>query len=229
MEAYKQFLQIDNLLNADQLDEITGMLSMANFVDGAYSATSAAKLVKKNLQIDPNQNASMLEELVMQAIGSNQQIQEMLLPKLILPPTFSRYEPGMTYGMHVDNPLMAKPQFPPLRTDLGMTVFLSDPDSYEGGELTIHTPTGTYTFKPTKGSAVIYPTMYIHGVAPITKGTRDAAVTWLQSMVRDPNQRAILYSLKSVHNNMVSTDYDKQEALRLLQSYSNLMRMWSEL
>jgi PKHD-type hydroxylase len=139
---------------------------------------------------------------------------------------FSRCNEGMGYGKHVDSPLMGNP---PLRTDLAMTVFLDEPETYEGGELVICSAEGETAFKPAAGYAVIYPCQYLHYVREVTKGTRNACVTWFQCSVRSAEQRQILTAVKKVHTSMAATDPQGEQTQLLLQTWSNLVRMWTEL
>lgn len=229
MRKFQSVLIIPDLLTADQLSQIDQMLGMARFVDGKVTATAAARLVKQNLQIDPNQNAEMLERIILSALFNHELIREIAMPRYILPPTFSKYQQEMTYGYHVDNPLMSKPNHPPLRTDLACTVFLSAVDSYEGGELEIIRDGQHTAYKLERGGAVIYPTQYVHRVNPIIAGERLAAVTWMQSMVRDTAQREILHDLKALYEEATKDGEATKSSLVLLQSYSNLMKMWAEL
>lgn len=229
MQDFQTFLRIPALLSSEQLSQIDQMLGMAHFVDGAVTATAAARRVKQNLQIDPNQNADLLENVVVQALHDHPHVRDMVLPRYILPPLFSKYESAMTYGYHVDNPLMSKKNHPPIRTDLACTVFLSAKADYKGGELEIISEGKTQQIKLDKGDAIIYPTQFVHQVTPVTSGTRVAAITWMQSMVRSIEQREVLYQLKALYDHMTTEGEASQEALVILQSYSNLMKMWAEL
>ena len=134
----------------------------------------------------------------------------------------------MHYGMHVDSPLMSE-QNTLIRTDVGMTLFLSDPAEYEGGELEILSQTGPVRYKLERGAAIIYPTTQLHGVLPVTSGVRLAAVSWMQCMVRDVQKREILFQLKSAQALVEQREKQAPENLVLLQVYSNLVRMWGEL
>lgn len=229
MKKFESVLIIPDLLPVEYLQQVDQMLGMANFVDGKVTATSAARKVKHNLQIDPNQNAQMLENIVLTALFNHERVRDVIMPRYILPPTFSKYQQDMTYGYHVDNPLMSKPNHPPLRTDIACTVFLSEASAYEGGELEIVRDGKTEEYKLEKGGAILYPTQYVHRVKPVSKGERTAAVTWIQSMVRETTQREILHNLKALYEHSTQDDNASEEALILLQSYSNLTKMWAEL
>ena len=221
--------QINDLLSAQQLERIDFLLDKIAFEDGKNTATGAAKEAKNNLQASANENPSRreLQQIVFSAIASNPLIQAVAMPKNILPPIISKYGKGMQYGWHTDSPVMTIEYT--IRVDLSITVFLCDPDSYKGGELEIQMPTGNVLYKLNKGSAIIYPTTKLHRVIPVTEGERTACVTWMQSLVKDTEQRELLVQLKSVQEMIASKDINSQENLAILQVYSNLMRMWTDL
>lgn len=225
------YLSVPGLLRPMELDSINRVLSAANFEDGAATATDAAKSVKRNLQLPKNGSLEkqQVDAIVMNAIAQSPLIQAALMPTRILPPIISKYEPGMHYGMHVDSPIMGDPQVGAIRTDVGMTIFLSEPDTYEGGELSILTQSGEERYKLKPGDAIIYPTTQVHGVLPVSSGTRLAAVTWMQCAVRNPAQREMLFQLKTVQTTLEKQDSKSPENLLLLQVYSNLIRMWAEM
>ena len=139
---------------------------------------------------------------------------------------FSRYEPGMEYGTHVDNAVMSGR--PPVRSDVSLTLFLSEPDTYDGGELTIQTMTGEEQIKLPAGSIVAYPSSSLHRVAPVTRGVRVAAVTWVQSMIRDPACREILFDLEATRRSIFETQGKTREFDLVSKCFANLMRMWAE-
>ncbi len=225
------YLTVPGLLKPMELDMINRIVSSARFEDGTATATDAAKSVKHNLQLPKTGSIEkqQTDAIVMNAIAQSPLIQVALMPTRILPPIISKYEPGMHYGMHVDSPIMGDPQVGAIRTDVGMTIFLSEPGSYEGGELAIHTQSGEQRYKLNPGDAIIYPTTQVHGVLPVSKGIRLVAVTWMQCAVRNAQQREILFHLKTVQANLEKQNPQGEENLALLQVYSNLIRMWAEL
>jgi PKHD-type hydroxylase len=186
-------IQIPQLLTHEELTQIDALIESSLFVDGAGTASIAAKAVKNNLQIDKNntQTLPQLQSIILRALETSPLFQIATLPKHIYPIVFSKYSEGMTYGWHVDSPQMRNPQMgsTAMRTDLAMTIFLSDPHTYEGGELLIQGSQGITAYKPSKGDAVVYPCMYLHCVNPITQGERRAAVTWIQSEVGSVEKR----------------------------------------
>ncbi|HMB75765.1 MAG TPA: Fe2+-dependent dioxygenase, partial [Kiloniellaceae bacterium] len=183
--------------------------------------------VKRNEQLrGDSENAKALKTQVLKALERNATFRQVALPRKVRPPLFSRYSPGMTYGRHVDDALMGPKRAD--RTDLSVTVFLSAPDSYEGGELEIETPFGPQSVKLPAGAAVVYPASSLHAVAPVVEGERLAAVTWVQSLVRDPARREVLYDLALVRDHLNRADNESDAAERAFKTYSNLLRMWAE-
>ena len=218
---------LPGFLNPDMLRATHQLLSTIPFVDGKATATDAARLAKNNLQADMNDQQAMpqLQQLMGMALMQQPKFQTELYAARVYPFLFSRYETGMGYGWHVDSPVMGNP---PLRTDLAMTVFLSDPATYEGGELIIRTDAGELAYKPAMGDAVVYPCQYVHCVSEVRSGTRMAAVSWIQCSVRSLEQRLLLAGLKEAHNKLAAKDAQSAETQAVLQSWSNLLRMWAE-
>lgn len=223
----QQLIHIPSLLTADELAGIEALVAKSNFVDGKLTAIMAAKEVKNNLQIETgNENLAAIQQIISIALQQSPLFNIAALPKNVYPFLISKYTTGKFYGWHVDSPTMGNP---PIRTDLAMTIFLSDPATYEGGELLIHSDTGVSSFKPAKGDAVLYPCQYLHCVNEITSGERVAAVTWVQSHVKDPAQRQILFQLNQVHSALYQQAPHAPATNLLLQTHSNLFRMWADL
>jgi PKHD-type hydroxylase len=222
------YVHIQNLLTPEQIETLDAGLGEATFADGAATAGPPARAVKQNLQLDKKKtsNAKELDKIILTALAENQMVRGMALPARILPPTYSKHEPGMTYGTHADNPIM--PGNPPVRTDISITVFLSDPDSYEGGELAVNTEIGEAKFKLPKGDGLMYPSGALHTVREVTAGERLVAVTWVQSSVRDAVRRQLLFDLDVACQLVNRADPTTNEARLLLKTYGNLLRMWAE-
>jgi PKHD-type hydroxylase len=222
-------IQVQQLLTPEQLQQIDSLLQQIPFEDGKSTATGTAKEVKNNMQAtrDENPYKRQLQQIVFAAVAVHPLIQTAVMPKNILPPIISKYSNGMEYGWHTDSPVMTIEYT--VRADLSMTLFLSDPDTYKGGELVIHTPSGYVNYKLAKGDAVIYPTTRLHCVNPVTEGERVACVTWLQSLVKDTEKRELLFQVKTIQERIAANDMKSEENLLLLQVYSNLMRMWTDL
>lgn len=215
------------LLKPELLTFVHQLLARAPFVDGKATASDAARAVKNNLQVDAAdpQVLPQLQQLVAQAINAEPRFFLEFYVARLYPFLFTRSDAGMGYGWHVDNPLMGGAA---VRTDLAMTVFLDDPATYEGGELVIRAGGSETLFKPAAGDAVLYPCQYVHCVNPVQRGTRHVAVTWFQCSVRSGEQRRLLADLKRLHELAAARDPQSAETQLLLQSWSNLLRMWAE-
>lgn len=221
-------ITIPGLLNSEELKQIHQLLSQAPFEDGRKTAFGNAQTVKNNLQVPRGQEPyyQQISAIFAHALNQSPLFQAVAMPKSVVPPLLSRYEPGHEYGYHVDSPLMGGDDL--FRTDMGMTVFLNNPTDYDGGELSILLPTGEMRLKLQAGDAILYPTLFVHGVLPITQGRREVLVTWIQSTVSDPQQRDILYQLKALETRYQQKLPGAPENLNLQQVYSNLVRMWAK-
>lgn len=219
-------VQIRNILGDAELQKIQELLKSANFRDGHLSAGMAAQQVKNNLEVaDENINTN-LNNIVMNNVVRHPVYQQAALPHRIAAPFYARYETGMEYGEHVDDPIMG--QGDRYRSDLAMTIFLNSPKGYEGGELIIQTPYGEQSIKSNAGDAVLYPATTRHRVAKITSGERLVAVTWVQSLIRDNEQRELLYQLSKTREKMLRNAPDSEDTKRVDSTYVNLVRMWGE-
>ncbi|MUL38776.1 Fe2+-dependent dioxygenase [Gloeocapsopsis dulcis] len=220
-------LCINQVLTSEELAQITTKLKDAEFVDGKLTAGWHAKEVKNNTQLKGTSVITQeLRSIVHQAMQRNRLFQAAIHPKTIRPVIFSCYEPGMYYGYHVDNALMGKP---PMRSDVSLTLFLSSPDTYNGGELVIETSLGEQTFKLAAGSAIAYPSSTLHRVEPVTTGIRLAAVTWIQSFIHDPNEREILFDLDTTKQVMFEKYGKTLEFDLICKTYANLLRKWVDI
>jgi PKHD-type hydroxylase len=226
--SQSQFIHhLPGLLNANAVQAVHQLLEKIPFVDGKTTASSAARDVKRNMQADANNQELMpqLQQIVGMSLMNEPKFQTELYAARVYPFLFSRYETSMGYGWHVDSPVMG---VPPVRTDLAMTIFLSDPSTYEGGELVIRTDTGEISYKPAMGDAIVYPCQYVHCVNDVRSGVRMAAVSWIQCSVRSMEQRSLLAGLKHTHHKLESKDPQSAETQGVLQAWSNLLRMWAE-
>ena len=223
----QKLFHIPALLTTEELLQIDSIIRDAEFIDGKLTATLAAKEVKNNFQMaDGNENVGNIQTIINVALKQSPLFNIAALPKVIYPFLVSKYTQGKYYGWHVDSPLMGNP---PIRTDMAMTIFLSDPETYEGGELVIQADSTSVSFKPAKGDAVLYPCQYLHCVNEIKSGERIAAVTWVQSNVKDAEQRQILFQLNQIHSAMYQQAPNAPATNLLLQTHSNLFRMWADL
>ena len=228
LQEWEMLLEIKSLINEAQVKKIHEILNETSFVDGKATAGKAAANVKNNLESSlSSEKQQLLNRILMASLGNHQQFKSFALPNRMADFIFSKYEPGMTYGDHVDDPIMGGGggRF---RTDVSMTVFLNEPDSYEGGELTVRTPFGDKLVKLNAGDAVVYPSASVHQVAPVTKGTRQVALTWIQSFVRDAAKRELLYELDQAREKMLGSNPESAETKYVDRSYVNLLRMWAD-
>ena len=199
-------------------------LANANFVDGRATAGWHAKLVKRNLQASGADKAlADLRTTLAAKISEHQLFRLAARPKALTPLILSRYEPGMEYGTHVDDALMNG-----MRTDVSFTLFLSDPDSYEGGALVIESTGGEEDVKLPAGSLVAYPSTTLHRVEPVTQGVRLAAVGWARSFIRDGAKREMLFDLDTARLNLFKREGKTADFDLLSKTSTNLLRMWAE-
>jgi PKHD-type hydroxylase len=168
-----------------------------------------------------------LNNLVMGSLVQHPLYRSTALPLKTATPYYARYVPGMSYGDHVDDPIMGQGEI--YRSDLSVTIFLSDPADYDGGELCIRTPFGEQLVKLPAGDAVLYPSSSIHRVAEVTRGERLVAVSWIQSLVRSPEQRALLHELNQAREKLLRDNPADPETAQVNHAYVNLVRMWSEI
>lgn len=218
---------IPDLLTRAELRQLREVIDTGAFQDGAATAGFRAKRVKQNLQLDKaSDGMEQARKTLMAAIKRHPEFQRAALPRTIRPPLISRYEPGMEYGLHVDDALMGPGKRE--RSDLSMTIFLNDPGDYDGGELLCEGGMGPQEIKLPAGAAVLYPSSTLHRVAPVTRGQRLAAVTWVQSFVRDPTRREVLYDLDRIRQHLHETAPAAEETDLAFKTHANLLRMWSE-
>lgn len=220
---------IPDVLTAQELGAVRAELRSASYVEGATTANGAARMVKQNQQIAPDSaNYDRLADHVRQAFLRNGTLLAALLPAVVSQVMFNRYTQGMQYGPHVDAPVMGSVGNA-LRCDIAITLFLSPPESYVGGELVTHASGGfEYEFKLDAGAAIAYPANTLHRVAPVTSGVRDAAIIWVQSLVREPARRELLWDLECAKREMLGRDGKTAAFDAVNRSHANLLRMWSE-
>lgn len=221
-------LRIPSILDRDQLDRVRRLLATASFVDGKLSAGATARRVKNNEELAPDaQQLSELNEIVMGSLVRHPVYLNGALPHRVAAPYYARYKSDMTYGDHIDDPVMGPG--PRYRSDIAITIFLSDSESYDGGELVIHTSLGNKEVKLSAGDGIMYPASSLHHVAAVTRGERLVAATWVQSLLRDPDKRELLYELNLARETLLETRPDAEETARVNTAYVNLVRMWAEL
>lgn len=222
---------IPDVLTKSQVAALRRRIDAAEWVDGRATAGAQSATVKRNTQLPENSEAAReAGEAVLGALAASPLFLSAALPLKIFPPLFNRYEPGDGFGAHVDNAIRAVPGAPVrVRTDLSCTLFLSEPADYDGGELVIELPFGVQEVKLAAGSMVLYPASSLHRVNAITRGARVASFFWLQSMVRDDGERALLFDLdQSIQALAAAHGHPHAEVVRLTGIYHNLMRRWSD-
>lgn len=220
-------ITLKSVIDSEQLKVIQQAVTHAPYIDGKSSAGKQASKVKNNQEID--QQSEMGQQLAQVIIGNlshNEEFKSAALPLRIASPYVAKYSSGMTYGQHIDDPVMGQEHR--FRCDLACTIFLNEMDEYEGGELSIKTQFGDTEIKLPAGDAVLYPASSLHKVNEITQGERIVAVTWIQSLIRDPAQREILFDLSKARDKLMTNQPDSDITAQVDHSYTNLVRMWSE-
>lgn len=224
-------VQIPEVLTAAELEEVRRIVTAAEWVDGNVTSGAQAALAKRNRQLPEDSPAAIRAgRIVLDALGRNPLFVAAALPAKVWPPLFNRYAGGERFGLHVDNAVRVKRGgVERLRSDVSGTLFLSDPESYDGGELTIEDSYGAHMVKLAAGDLVLYPASSLHHVTPVTSGERIASFFWVQSMVRDELQRRVLFDL-DVSVQRLAGEFGRAHAsvVALTGTYHNLLRMWAE-
>ena len=221
-------IHIQNVLGQKELSLVQDMLGKAKFVDGKLSAGDIAAQVKDNQEVASNDPVlEQLNQIVMGNLVRHKTYQRAVLPLKVASPFYARYESGMSYGEHIDDPIMGAEQR--YRSDIAITIFLNGPGDYQGGELCIQTDVGEQKIKYAAGDAVLYPATTRHRVAEVTQGVRLVAVTWAQSMIKDIEQRDLLYQLSCAREKLLRKQPNEEHTKQVDLVYVNLVRKWSEL
>jgi PKHD-type hydroxylase len=217
-------LILQKVLEEEDVARIARSLADGSWHDGKATAGGAARTVKNNLQTrGADAPIQALETFVEEALRRHPLFAIAARPRKLSRLMFSRYEPGMEYGAHTDDAIMSDA----LRTDLAFTLFLADPETYEGGALTIESALGEQEIKLSAGDAILYPAGTIHRVSPVTQGARLACVGWVQSLVADAGQREVLFDLAVTRTRLTQTSAAVSDLLVLDKAISNLLRMWA--
>ncbi|MGB0659202.1 MAG: Fe2+-dependent dioxygenase [Mangrovicoccus sp.] len=224
-------ISIPDLLSADEVAEIRQALDAAQWTDGRDTAGAQSAEIKRNEQIPLDSPIlPQLQQWLLPRLTTNPIWMSAVLPAQILPPMFNRYAGGQTFGTHVDNAIRVIPgEGRQIRTDVSCTVFLSDPDDYDGGELIVEGHYGAQSVKLPAGAAVVYPSTSLHQVTPVTRGARVASFFWIQSMVRDAARREMLFDLdQNIQSLGPQLGANAAEVVSLTGLYHNLIRQWAE-
>lgn len=222
-------IEIPQVFSNDEVLQLRQQLDERPWIDGNQTSGELAATRKRNQQLSKDDPvAQALGQLIMDRLLAHPLFVSAALPLEFYPPLFNRYQGGQTFGYHIDNAIRAT-ENGMVRTDLSATLFLSEPDSYEGGELVIQDTYGQQRMKLSAGSLVLYPSTSLHQVTPVTAGERTSAFMWLQSMIRDEGQRRILFQLDQSIQTLTAQQADAQQIFNLSGIYHNLLRRWSEL
>jgi PKHD-type hydroxylase len=223
-------VHIPQLLSPDQLAAMQSRLDAAPWADGRLTAGYQSAPAKSNLQLPQEDGAAReLGDEVLRALERSPHFISATLPRHVYPPLFNRYDTGMSFGAHVDNAIRQIPGTRHrLRTDISATLFLSAPEHYDGGELVIEDSYGSHSVKHAAGDLVVYPATSVHRVLPVTRGTRTAAFFWIQSMVRDDADRALLFDIDNAVRELTRTGADSESLVKLTSCYHNLLRRWGD-
>jgi PKHD-type hydroxylase len=223
---------IPDVLSKAEVADFRGVMDATAWEDGRSTAGAQSALIKKNEQLPPNSDLSrQLGERVIKALAANPLFISAAIPRHIFPPLFNRYGSGQHFGVHVDNAVRGDHLTGVrIRTDLSVTLFLSEPDEYDGGELIVEDYYGSHEVKLPAGHLVLYPATSLHTVTPITRGVRVASFFWLQSMIRDTHARSMIFDLDNAIQGLVGRlGRNDHEIVKLSGLYHNLIRYWAEL
>ncbi|HZM63274.1 MAG TPA: Fe2+-dependent dioxygenase [Vicinamibacterales bacterium] len=222
-------LQIPDVLTAEQVAQARRMLQGADWIDGRVTAGHQSAKTKNNLQLpEDHPVARQLGDMILGALGRNALFVSAALPLRVFPPLFNCYQGGQSFGNHVDNAIrQVKGSGATIRTDLSATLFLADPDEYEGGELIVEDTFGVHSVKLPSGHMVLYPASSLHNVTPVTSGARLASFFWVQSMLRDDGERTLLFDLDTAIQRLTVDLPDHPAVVQLTAVYHNLLRRWA--
>jgi PKHD-type hydroxylase len=223
-------LHVPNVLSPTQVAEMRAAIATADWTDGRETVGEQGARVKLNRQLPEAGALSLrLGAVILTALEANPLFVSAALPHRFVPPLFNRYEGGEHYGLHVDGAVRGVPGTSlRLRTDLSCTLFLCEPDDYDGGELEVMDTYGAHEVKLPAGDLILYPSSSLHRVLPVTRGARVCSFFWLQSMVRDDGQRSMLFDLDQTIQRLRARHGDDAEVVSLTSTYHNLLRMWAE-
>lgn len=224
-------LEVPDVLSPEQVAHARQLLESSDWVDGRVTAGHQSARVKDNTQLPQDHAvARELGDLILSALERNALFVSAALPLRVFPPLFNRYTGGQSFGSHVDNAIRLLAGTPlRIRTDLSATLFLANPDDYDGGELLVEDTYGVHAIKLRAGHLVLYPATSLHRVAPVTRGARIASFFWIQSMVRADSDRTLLFDLDTAIQSLNADAPNHPSAVQLTGVYHNLLRRWAEL
>jgi len=224
-------LQIPGVLTTEQVRQARTRLDAAEWIDGRVTAGHQSARAKDNEQLPEGHPAGReIGDAIVAALARTPLFRSAALPLHVFPPLFNRYSGGQSFGAHVDNAVRQVPATAhQLRTDLSATLFLSEPDEYDGGELVVEDTFGVQSVKLAAGNLILYPASSLHHVRPVTRGARVSSFFWIQSMVRDDGQRTLLFDLDLSIQRLGADHPEHASVLQLTGVYHNLLRRWAEL
>ena len=221
-------LHVPDVLTPDQVLQVRAALEATEWIDGRETVGAQGAQVKRNQQLpDGSPLRQQLGRIVLSALAGHPLYHAATLPLRALPPRFNRYEGGGQYGFHIDGAVMGM-EAGQLRSDISCTLFLNDPDAYEGGELIVSDTYGEHEVKLPAGDLIVYPSSSLHRVQPVTRGTRLGAFWWVQSLIRDDGRRRLLFELDTSIQQLTASGADPAAVLQLTGVYHNLLRQWAE-
>jgi PKHD-type hydroxylase len=223
-------IAIPDVLDSASLAKVRSVVDTGEWIDGNATAGHQSALAKRNRQlVEGGAAAREAGALVIEALQTNATFIAAALPAKIFPPLFNRYAGGEKFGTHVDNAMRLGPGGLRVRSDLSATLFLADPDDYDGGDLVVEDRAGAQAIKLPAGHLLVYPASSLHRVEPVTRGTRTACFFWVQSMIRDDGARRILFDLDNAVRQIAATQgHDARPVIELTGVYHNLLRRWAE-
>ncbi|HEU4834223.1 MAG TPA: Fe2+-dependent dioxygenase [Pyrinomonadaceae bacterium] len=223
-------IQIPEVLTSEQVAACRKLLETDNWIDGRTTAGHQSARAKDNLQLpEDHEYAQQLGNTILAALEKNPLFMAAALPLKVFPPLFNRYQNGQSFGNHVDNAIRQVTGTPHrVRTDLSATLFFSDPEEYDGGELVVEDTYGVHSVKLPAGHLILYPASSLHNVRPVTRGARLASFFWIQSMVRDDGERTLLFDLDVAIQRLITDAPDHPSVVELTSLYHNLLRRWAD-
>lgn len=223
-------LQIPEVLSSEQVAACRKLLETDNWIDGRTTAGHQSAHAKDNLQLpEDHEYSKQLGDTILAALERNPLFMAAALPLKVFPPLFNRYQNGQSFGNHVDNAIRQVTGTPHrVRTDLSATLFFSEPEEYEGGELVVEDTYGVHSVKLPAGHLILYPASSLHNVRPVTRGARLASFFWIQSMVRDDGERSLLFDLDVAIQRLITDVPAHPSVVELTSLYHNLLRRWAD-
>ena len=224
-------LTVPDVLTPEQVAQAREKLAVAEWIDGRVTAGHQSAMAKDNVQLpEESPVAREIGDLILNALAQNSLFISAALPLRVFPPLFNRYSGGQSFGTHVDNAIrQISGTGHRIRTDLSATLFFSNPDEYDGGELVVEDTYGIHTVKLPAGQMVLYPSTSLHHVRPVTRGARTSSFFWIQSMIRDDGQRTLLFDLDVATQRIAADVPSHPSAVQLTGIYHNLLRRWAEM